>query len=128
MTGGSDDRTAAARTEEETMVSYSKISRGLRLGAIAGAVLLLAAACSAGAPAPSGGGGGATKHVAILNKELTDDQIKAEVAKEGSLVVGNWTYTANDELVKQFTAVRQGRPTAPTSSSPTRARRPRAPT
>ena len=105
MTGGSDDRTADARKEEETMVSYNKISRGLRLGAIAGAVLLLAAACAGtGVPAPSGGGGGATKHVAILNKDLTDDQIKAEVAKEGSLVVANWTYTANDELVKQFTA------------------------
>jgi spermidine/putrescine-binding protein len=33
---------------------------------------------------------------------MTDDQIKAEVAKEGALVVANWTYTANDELVKQF--------------------------
>jgi spermidine/putrescine-binding protein len=33
---------------------------------------------------------------------MTDDEIKAEIAKEGSVVVGNWTYTANDELVKQF--------------------------
>jgi spermidine/putrescine-binding protein len=54
---------------------------------------------SAGAP-PSAAAG--TKHVAILNKDMTDDEIKAEIAKEGSLVVANWTYTANDELVKQF--------------------------
>jgi len=40
--------------------------------------------------------------VAILNKELTMDEIKAEVQKEGSVVVGNWTYTANDQLVQQF--------------------------
>jgi spermidine/putrescine-binding protein len=33
---------------------------------------------------------------------MTDDEIKAEIAKEGSVVVGNWTYTANDELVNQF--------------------------
>src|SRR6478736_2015451 len=37
--------------------------------------------------------------VAILNKEMTNDEIKAEVQKEGSVVVGNWTYTANDQLV-----------------------------
>jgi spermidine/putrescine-binding protein len=61
-------------------------------------------ACGAAAATPStGGGGGATKHVAILNKDMTDDEIKAEIQKEGSLIVGNWTYTANDELVKQFT-------------------------
>ena len=33
---------------------------------------------------------------------MTDDEIKAAIAAEGGLVVGNWTYTANDELVKQF--------------------------
>src|SRR5262249_5632404 len=40
--------------------------------------------------------------VAILNKEMTMDEIKAEIQKEGSVVVGNWTYTANDQLVQQF--------------------------
>jgi spermidine/putrescine-binding protein len=34
---------------------------------------------------------------------MTDDQIKEAIQKEGSLVVANWTYTANDELEKQFT-------------------------
>lgn len=33
---------------------------------------------------------------------MTDDEIKAAIAKEGSLTVGNWTYAATDELVKQF--------------------------
>jgi spermidine/putrescine-binding protein len=65
---------------------------------------LVISACGAAPATPStGGGGGATKHVAILNKDMTDDEIKAEIQKEGSLIVGNWTYTANDELVKQFT-------------------------
>jgi len=50
--------------------------------------------------APSTAAG--TKHVAIVNKDMTDDEIKAAIAAEGSVVVGNWTYTANDELVKQF--------------------------
>ena len=35
---------------------------------------------------------------------MTDADIKAAVQQEGSLVVANWTYTANDELVKQFKA------------------------
>lgn len=65
---------------------------------------LVMSACGAAPAAPSTGGeGGATKHVGILNKDMTDAEIKAEIEKEGSLIVGNWTYTANDELVKQFT-------------------------
>src|SRR5439155_12153551 len=39
-----------------------------------------------------------------VNKDMTPDEVKAAVAMEGSLVVANWTYTANDELVKQFKA------------------------
>jgi spermidine/putrescine-binding protein len=59
----------------------------------------------ASAPASAAGSPSAaadTKHVSILNRDMTDEEIKAEIAKEGSVVVGNWTYTANDELVKQF--------------------------
>jgi spermidine/putrescine-binding protein len=55
-----------------------------------------AAATVGCAPAPG------TKHVSILDKDMTDDEIKAEIAKEGSLTVANWTYTATDELVNQF--------------------------
>src|SRR6185312_10568202 len=62
----------------------------------------VAAPSAAGSPAGSPSAGAGTKHVAILNKDMTDDEIKAEIAKEGSVVVGNWTYTANDELVNQF--------------------------
>ncbi len=69
---------------------------------VIGALLLSACGGGATTPAPAGGGG-PTKHVSILNKDLTDAEIKAEIQREGSLVVANWTYTANDELVKQFT-------------------------
>src|SRR6185436_12484351 len=70
------------------------------------AALLFSACGPANAPgaAPTAAsGGGPTKHVSIINQDLTDEQIKAKIQEEGSLVVGNWTYTANDELVKQFT-------------------------
>ena len=88
-----------------------------RVAALAVVAVILATACS---PAPAGSGAASaaapttassgaapsaaagTKHVAIVNKDMTDDEIKAAIAAEGSVVVGNWTYTANDELVKQF--------------------------
>src|SRR5258708_7869111 len=66
-------------------------------------ILLVSCGTKPTAPADTSGAGGPTKHVSILNKDMTDAEIKAEIETEGGLVVGNWTYTATDELVKQFT-------------------------
>ena len=87
-----------------------------QVAALLSAVGLLVGACSTGAttapsqaaasqpPASQAAASGGTKHVSIVNKDMTDADIKAAVQQEGSLVVANWTYTANDELVKQFKA------------------------
>ena len=40
--------------------------------------------------------------VSILGQELTQAEIAEAIRQEGSLVVGNWTYTANADLVRQF--------------------------
>jgi ABC-type Fe3+ transport system substrate-binding protein len=100
------------------------VGNGTRLraiGALLAVVALVATACSStpassavasaaasvaasAAASPAGSAAAGTKHVAILEKDMTDDEIKAEVAKEGGLTVGNWTYAATDELVKQFQA------------------------
>jgi spermidine/putrescine-binding protein len=40
--------------------------------------------------------------VSILNQEMTKAQIAEAVRQEGELVVGNWTYTANDTLIQVF--------------------------
>jgi spermidine/putrescine-binding protein len=40
--------------------------------------------------------------VSILDRAMTMDEIKAEIEKEGSVNVGNWTYTANDTLIAKF--------------------------
>jgi spermidine/putrescine-binding protein len=85
------------------------------LGALTFSAMLLLAACSssnspaasqgASAPAASGGAPSAaagTKHVAIVNKDMTDDEIKAAITQEAGVVVGNWTYSANAVLVDQF--------------------------
>ena len=98
-------------------------SRLWTVGMLAGVVLIVASACSSGTTPSSGGGASSpaastgagapsgspagsaaagTKHVAIVNKDMTDDEIKAAIAAEGSLNVGNWTYSATNELVNQF--------------------------
>lgn len=75
-------------------------------------VAVVLVGCPAAAPAPTTSGAqngesaassGPTMKVSIVNKEMTMDELKAAIAQEGSLVVGNWTYTANDELINQFT-------------------------
>lgn len=40
--------------------------------------------------------------VSILDKEMTRAEIAEAIRQEGSLVVGNWTYTANDALIAAF--------------------------
>jgi len=40
--------------------------------------------------------------VPIVGKELTKDDIAAAIESEGEVTVGNWTYTANDQLVSRF--------------------------
>jgi spermidine/putrescine-binding protein len=82
-------------------------SRRGTYGALIAAVLLVAGACSSSASPSTGGGGGSgapagSKHVSILNKDMTDADIKAEIQKEGAVVVGNWTYSANSVLIDQF--------------------------
>jgi spermidine/putrescine-binding protein len=40
--------------------------------------------------------------VSIVNKEMTKAEIAEAIRQEGEVIVGNWTYTGNDELVRQF--------------------------
>ncbi|MFM8592773.1 MAG: PotD/PotF family extracellular solute-binding protein [Chloroflexota bacterium] len=40
--------------------------------------------------------------VGILNKEMTKAEIADAIKAEGSVNVGNWTYTANDTLIAKF--------------------------
>ncbi len=66
----------------------------LRSGVILAIGVLLVTACGGAAPKASGS--------AIVQQGMTKEQISAAVKAEGSLVVGNWTYSANAELEKQF--------------------------
>lgn len=70
-------------------------SRLRTIGALAVAVLVVASACSSTA-SPAAGGGSA------IGKTMTDAEVKAAVAAEGTVTVGNWTYSATAEIVNQF--------------------------
>jgi spermidine/putrescine-binding protein len=70
-------------------------SRLRTIGALAVAVLVVASACSSTA-SPAAGGGSA------IGKDMTDAEVKAAVAAEGTVNVGNWTYSATAEIVNQF--------------------------
>jgi spermidine/putrescine-binding protein len=74
-------------------------------------VLLLLTACAAPsqAPAPAAPAGSGeqaaseeTVHVSIVDQNMTHAQITEAIKNEGGLVVANWTYTGNDDLVREF--------------------------
>ena len=68
-------------------------------GALLMAVAVLFAACSGSSSTPAASGA-----AGLVQQGMTKDQIAAAIKAEGSLVVGNWTYSANAELEKQFKA------------------------
>ncbi len=76
------------------------VRRGIALGLSVPAI----GAVLARVPAQRAAAQDGPVQVAILNKEMTQDEIIAEIQKEGEVNVGNWTYTANDTLVAQFIA------------------------
>src|SRR5262245_47075023 len=104
-----------------SMVRHSTPGQWRGLATLVAVVALIAGACSSSGASSSPGGSAAasvcgapaatvasaapssaTVHVAIVNKDMTPDEVKAAVKAEGGLTVGNWTYAATDELVKQF--------------------------
>jgi spermidine/putrescine-binding protein len=75
------------------------VKRGLALGLSVPAIQSVLASSAFAQATPAAGG---PVNVPIVGKTMTLDEIKAAVAEEGEVTVGNWTYTANDQLVKRF--------------------------
>jgi spermidine/putrescine-binding protein len=92
--------------------------RSILVSVLVTTALLLLAACQ-GAPSPTAAPpttapqpttaaqptsppAAQTVHVAIVNKDMTKDDIAKAIQAEGSVIVANWTYTANDAIIKQF--------------------------
>jgi len=70
----------------------------------AAAQLAPTVAAAATQAAPTVATGGRFK-VSILGKEMSQDEVAAELAKEAEVNVANWTFTANDAIVGRFQAV-----------------------
>ena len=87
----------ATRRYSRRQVVHRGLALGLSLPVIAGALGSRAAIAQDASP-----GAGGPMMVPILNREMTRDEIKAEIEKEGEVTVGNWTYTANDTLIRKF--------------------------
>jgi spermidine/putrescine-binding protein len=96
-----DNARIAELIVEAEMGRYSRreiVRRGVALGLSATAI---ATALNRAVETQASAQAGPTK-VSILNKDMTKDEITAEIQKEGEVNVGNWTYTANDTLVAKF--------------------------
>ena len=74
------------------------VRRGVALGLTAPAIGAALSHVSAASVAAQDG----PVKVSIVNEEMTHDEIAEAVKAEGTVNVGNWTYTANDTLVAKF--------------------------
>ncbi len=78
------------------------VRAGLALGlsgAMIDSVLAMPAFAQDATASPAAGG---PVMVPIVGKEMSFDDIKAAIADEKEVNVGNWTYSANDALIKRF--------------------------
>jgi spermidine/putrescine-binding protein len=79
------------------------LARGMALGLSLPAIASVAAQAQDATPAPmTSPAQNGPVMVPIVGRDMTFDEIKAAIAEEGQLTVGNWTYTANDQLVARF--------------------------
>jgi spermidine/putrescine-binding protein len=98
------DRTIETLYEEAVAKRLSRraiLARGMALGLSLPAIKSVAVRAQESTPAASPAADGPVM-VPIVGREMTFDEIKAAIAEEGEVTVGNWTYTANDQLVQRF--------------------------
>jgi spermidine/putrescine-binding protein len=80
------------------------VRRGIALGVtLPGiAAVLTSKAYAQATPVPQSPAASGPVNVPIVGKEMSFEDIKAAIVDEGEVNVGNWTYTANDQLVARF--------------------------
>lgn len=75
---------------------------GLALGISATALQSVLATPAFAQDADASPAAGGPVMVPLVGKEMTFDEIKAAIAEEKEVNVGNWTYTASDQLIQRF--------------------------
>ncbi len=78
------------------------IKRGLALGLSIPAIQGVLAAGAFAQDTPTSPAANGPVDVPIVGKSMSMDDIKAAIKDEGEVTVGNWTYSANDQIVEQF--------------------------
>src|SRR5688572_17781591 len=78
------------------------VRAGAALGLSAAAVNSVLAMPAFAQDATASPAAGGPVMVPIVGQEMTFDDIKAAIAEEGEVNVGNWTYSANDALIQRF--------------------------
>lgn len=91
-------KVAAGRRYTRRQVMRAGVALGLSATAIQ-SVLAMPAFAQDSAASPAAGG---PVMVSLVGKEMTFDEIKAAIAEEKEVNVGNWTYTASDQLIQRF--------------------------
>ena len=89
---------AVRRRYTRRQVMRAGVALGLS-GAMIESVLAMPAFAQDAASSPAASG---PVNVPIVGKEMSFDEIKAAIAEEKEVNVGNWTYTASDQLVQRF--------------------------
>lgn len=97
------DSSIQALVQEATTHGMSRRAffvRAVALGlSVSAARSLVAGTAFAQSASPAADG---PVNVPIVGRDMTFDEIKAAIAEEKEVTVGNWTYTANDQLIEQF--------------------------
>jgi spermidine/putrescine-binding protein len=78
------------------------LKRGLALGLSVPAISSVIASGAFAQDAPASPAAGGAVNVPIVGRDMTFEEIKAAIEAEGEVTVGNWTYTANPQLIERF--------------------------
>jgi len=91
-----------AEANAQEMSRRELVKRGLALGLSVSAIQSVLATGVFAQDTPASPAANGPVNVPIVGKDMTLDDIKAAIAAEKEVNVGNWTYSANPQLIEQF--------------------------
>ncbi len=99
------ERQIEALTNEAVNGKYTRrdvIKRGIALGLTVPAIQSVLASGAFAQDGPTSPAAAGPVNVPIVGADMTFEEIKAAIAAEGEVNIGNWTYSANPQLIEQF--------------------------
>ena len=99
------ERQIEALTNEAVNGKHTRrdvIKRGIALGLTVPAIQSVLASGAFAQDGPTSPAAAGPVNVPIVGADMTFEEIKAAIAAEGEVNIGNWTYSANPQLIEQF--------------------------